>query len=171
MLKTVVHQFFLCFFLTQQDGSGTITIKEFEKGFHVETTKALFEALGLKAEDAWTLFRSLDKDGGKKPNRHHHFSCPGQQLQIYKRTRQGISWLFLAFVRSLVSFGNRPVGQDGDHRIGETEFVQGCINTRGPARQVDLRSQAQQNRRLEQRDVDGVFSSDKIELGKHHSIS
>ena len=47
----------------QQDGSGTITIKEFEKGFHVETTKALFEALGLKAEDAWTLFRSLDKDG------------------------------------------------------------------------------------------------------------
>lgn len=51
-------------FLTQQDGSGTITIKEFEKGFHVETTKALFEALGLKAEDAWTLFRSLDKDGG-----------------------------------------------------------------------------------------------------------
>jgi len=45
-----------------QDGSGTITIKEFEKGFQVETTSALFEALGLKAEDAWTLFRSLDKD-------------------------------------------------------------------------------------------------------------
>lgn len=84
------------FRLMDKDGSGTITIKEFEKGFHVETTKALFEALGLKAEDAWTLFRSLDKDG--------------------------------------------------DHRIGETEFVHGCINTRGPARQVDLRRQAQQNR-------------------------
>eukprot|EP00435_Cladocopium_sp_Y103_P075318 s182_g56.t1 len=79
------------FRLMDKDGSGTITIKEFEKGFHVETTKALFEALGLKAEDAWTLFRSLDKDG------------------------------------------------DGDHRIGETEFVQGCINTRGPARQVRSR--------------------------------
>lgn len=84
------------FHLMDKDGSGTITIKEFEKGFHVETTKALFEALGLKAEDAWTLFRSLDKDG--------------------------------------------------DHRIGETEFVHGCINIRGPARQVDLRRQAQQNR-------------------------
>lgn len=46
----------------RQDGSGTITIKEFERGFHVQTTKALFEALGLKAEDAWTLFRSLDKE-------------------------------------------------------------------------------------------------------------
>jgi len=84
------------FRLMDKDGSGTITIKEFEKGFQVETTSALFEALGLKAEDAWTLFRSLDKDG--------------------------------------------------DHRIGESEFVQGCINIRGPARQVDLRRQAQRTR-------------------------
>jgi len=79
-----------------KDGSGTITIKEFEKGFQVETTSALFEALGLKAEDAWTLFRSLDKDG--------------------------------------------------DHRVGESEFVEGCIHIRGPARQVDLRRQAQRTR-------------------------
>ncbi len=58
----VVFRCFQCLRIVFQDGSGTITIKEFEKGFQVETTKALFEALGLKAEDAWTLFRSLDKD-------------------------------------------------------------------------------------------------------------
>ncbi|CAE7486069.1 CAC [Symbiodinium natans] len=45
------------------DGSGMITIKEFEQGFKVESTKAWFEALGIKAEDAWTIFRSLDRDG------------------------------------------------------------------------------------------------------------
>lgn len=90
------HAFADLFHLMDKDGSGTITIKEFEKGFHVDTTKALFEALGLKAEDAWTLFRSLDKDG--------------------------------------------------DHRVGEHEFVQGCIHIRGPARQVDLRRQAQRTR-------------------------
>ncbi|CAJ1419502.1 unnamed protein product [Effrenium voratum] len=79
-----------------KDGSGTITIREFENQFHVQNTKALFEALGLKAEDAWTLFRSLDKDG--------------------------------------------------DHCIGEAEFVEGCIHVRGPAREVDLLRQSQRTR-------------------------
>ena len=96
MLKTVVHQEF---FLTQQDGSGTITIKEFEKGFHVETTKALFEALGLKAEDAWTLFRSLDKDGGH--NKHHHFHAnPASNYRYIKEPgRESLGCFWPLFVR------------------------------------------------------------------------
>ena len=105
--------------MISQAGSGTITIKEFEKGFHVDTTKALFEALGLKAEDAWTLFRSLDKDG---------------------RNRLGFTELLTCDDRQFAA------RQDGDHRVGEHEFVQGCIHIRGPARQVDLRRQAQRTR-------------------------
>lgn len=100
MLKTVVHQFFLCFFLTQQDGSGTITIKEFEKGFHVETTKALFEALGLKAEDAWTLFRSLDKDGGKNPTGTTIFHAPASNYRYIKEPgRESLGCFWPLFVR------------------------------------------------------------------------
>ena len=31
--------------------------------------------------------------------------------------------------------------EDGDHRIGVGEFVEGCIHIRGPAREVDLMRQ------------------------------
>lgn len=81
-----------------QDGSGTITIKEFEKGFQVETTKALFEALGLKAEDAWTLFRSLDKD--REPQ---GYGTRGQYGRIYVRNGQTIFFI-VPFVNFLEEF-------------------------------------------------------------------
>lgn len=89
-IRTVFGELFQ---MMDHDESGMITIKEFEHGFKVESTRAWFEALGIKAEDAWTIFRSLDRDG--------------------------------------------------DHRIGISEFVEGCINIRGPAREVDLMRQSQ----------------------------
>lgn len=89
-IRTVFCELFQ---MMDHDESGMITIKEFEHGFKVESTRAWFEALGIKAEDAWTIFRSLDRDG--------------------------------------------------DHRIGISEFVEGCINIRGPAREVDLMRQSQ----------------------------
>eukprot|EP00913_Durusdinium_trenchii_P018270 g17165.t1 len=81
------HAFADLFHLMDKDGSGTITIKEFEKGFHVDTTKALFEALGLKAEDAWTLFRSLDKDGRNRLGFTELLTCdPPKQGKITERS-------------------------------------------------------------------------------------
>eukprot|EP00931_Biecheleriopsis_adriatica_P031228 TRINITY_DN18338_c0_g2_i1.p1 TRINITY_DN18338_c0_g2~~TRINITY_DN18338_c0_g2_i1.p1 ORF type:complete len:633 (+),score=77.52 TRINITY_DN18338_c0_g2_i1:198-1901(+) len=45
------------------DGSGTITIKEFENHFQSKPVQALFSALDLDASDAWALFHVLDQDG------------------------------------------------------------------------------------------------------------
>ncbi|CAE7720451.1 CACNA1B [Symbiodinium pilosum] len=54
---------FLQLFKQIDDGSGRITLLEFENRFQDESVKALFEALELGATDAWTLFQMLDKDG------------------------------------------------------------------------------------------------------------
>lgn len=51
-----------------KDRQGTLDIHQFENSFHVESVRSCFEALGIKAADAWTIFRSLDKDGVA---RHH----------------------------------------------------------------------------------------------------
>eukprot|EP00931_Biecheleriopsis_adriatica_P019446 TRINITY_DN13246_c0_g1_i2.p1 TRINITY_DN13246_c0_g1~~TRINITY_DN13246_c0_g1_i2.p1 ORF type:complete len:604 (+),score=128.85 TRINITY_DN13246_c0_g1_i2:23-1834(+) len=48
------------------DGSGQITIDEFEEHFDDQAVRTLFEALELGAADAWTLFRSLDQDGNHR---------------------------------------------------------------------------------------------------------
>lgn len=45
------------------DGTGRITLLEFEARFEQESLRAVFEALELGAEDAWTLFQILDSDG------------------------------------------------------------------------------------------------------------
>lgn len=44
-------------------GLGQITISEFETMFEDEAMQAFFEAIEIKAVDAWTLFDSLDVDG------------------------------------------------------------------------------------------------------------
>eukprot|EP00930_Biecheleria_cincta_P045276 TRINITY_DN31208_c0_g1_i2.p2 TRINITY_DN31208_c0_g1~~TRINITY_DN31208_c0_g1_i2.p2 ORF type:complete len:141 (+),score=27.64 TRINITY_DN31208_c0_g1_i2:586-1008(+) len=44
------------------DGSGCITISEFESHFEDQAVQAFFLALDLEAADAWTLFRCLDQD-------------------------------------------------------------------------------------------------------------
>lgn len=45
------------------DGSGRITILEFEEHFEDEAFKCLLHSLELEVEDAWTLFMMLDQDG------------------------------------------------------------------------------------------------------------
>lgn len=45
------------------DGSGQITITEFERMFDDESMKAFFSAIEINAVDAWTLFDVLDVDG------------------------------------------------------------------------------------------------------------
>ncbi|CAJ1344633.1 unnamed protein product [Effrenium voratum] len=45
------------------DGTGQVTLVEFENRFEEESVRALFEALELGASDAWTLFQILDADG------------------------------------------------------------------------------------------------------------
>eukprot|EP00930_Biecheleria_cincta_P015297 TRINITY_DN12805_c0_g1_i2.p1 TRINITY_DN12805_c0_g1~~TRINITY_DN12805_c0_g1_i2.p1 ORF type:complete len:604 (-),score=90.82 TRINITY_DN12805_c0_g1_i2:30-1790(-) len=49
-----------------QDGSGEITLIEFEEHFNDEGTRVIFDALELGAMDAWTLFCSLDTDGNHR---------------------------------------------------------------------------------------------------------
>ena len=46
-----------------EDGSGRITISEFEAHFEDGAVKALLHALELEVTDAWTLFMMLDQDG------------------------------------------------------------------------------------------------------------
>lgn len=46
-----------------EDGSGKITIGEFEGHFEDEAVKFLLHGLELEVEDAWTLFNLLDQDG------------------------------------------------------------------------------------------------------------
>lgn len=45
------------------DGSGTITIRELERHLADPEIRQLFESLEIDTEDAWTLFKLLDKDG------------------------------------------------------------------------------------------------------------
>ncbi|CAJ1369090.1 unnamed protein product [Effrenium voratum] len=80
-----------------KDRQGTLDIHQFENSFHVESVRSCFEALGIKAADAWTIFRSLDKDG--------------------------------------------------DLCVAGDEFINGCINVRGPAREVDLLRQSAKTRK------------------------
>ena len=71
------------------DGTGQITLNEFESHFQDASLAALFEALDLHSSDAWSLFQSLDSDGdhmidldefldpcAEMPQRHfRHFRC------------------------------------------------------------------------------------------------
>lgn len=45
------------------DGTGYITLSEFEEHFEEEAVRALFAMLGLDSADAWSLFSALDSDG------------------------------------------------------------------------------------------------------------
>lgn len=45
------------------DGTGHITLNEFERHFNDASLAALFEALDLPSTDAWSLFQTLDADG------------------------------------------------------------------------------------------------------------
>eukprot|EP00439_Symbiodinium_sp_Y106_P050338 s2489_g6.t1 len=91
---------------------------EFEHGFKVESTRAWFEALGIKAEDAWTIFRSLDRDAC--------LCCV--LLGVQCKAADG--------VYAAVEVSRAALAVD-------FEFVEGCINIRGPAREVDLMRQSQ----------------------------
>merc|ERR1711972_526709 len=42
------------------DGSGTITLTEFDSMLADESTHAVFESLGINIYDGWTLFKLLD---------------------------------------------------------------------------------------------------------------
>eukprot|EP00931_Biecheleriopsis_adriatica_P033460 TRINITY_DN19418_c0_g1_i1.p1 TRINITY_DN19418_c0_g1~~TRINITY_DN19418_c0_g1_i1.p1 ORF type:complete len:133 (+),score=31.59 TRINITY_DN19418_c0_g1_i1:147-545(+) len=44
------------------DDSGRITIQEFEEHFHDQAVQSFLEAVDVQVDDAWTLFRILDKD-------------------------------------------------------------------------------------------------------------
>eukprot|EP00931_Biecheleriopsis_adriatica_P102912 TRINITY_DN77815_c0_g1_i1.p1 TRINITY_DN77815_c0_g1~~TRINITY_DN77815_c0_g1_i1.p1 ORF type:complete len:654 (+),score=136.59 TRINITY_DN77815_c0_g1_i1:34-1962(+) len=46
-----------------EDGSGRITISEFEDHFQDEAVRCLLHSLELEVGDAWTLFMMLDQDG------------------------------------------------------------------------------------------------------------
>jgi len=46
------------------DGSGRITIDEFERVMGDDSTRAILKALELDTSDVWTLFRLIDTDGG-----------------------------------------------------------------------------------------------------------
>eukprot|EP00928_Gymnodinium_smaydae_P056338 TRINITY_DN39731_c0_g1_i1.p1 TRINITY_DN39731_c0_g1~~TRINITY_DN39731_c0_g1_i1.p1 ORF type:complete len:544 (-),score=67.08 TRINITY_DN39731_c0_g1_i1:234-1865(-) len=49
-----------------EDGSGAVSIREFEHHFNDPAVKHLFAALGLAPSDAWSLFVALDVDGDNK---------------------------------------------------------------------------------------------------------
>jgi hypothetical protein len=49
-----------------EDGSGCITLGELEKYMENEHLKDVFETLDVRMEDAWTLFKLLDIDGGNE---------------------------------------------------------------------------------------------------------
>lgn len=51
------------FQVVDSDGSGFITIQEFEECLEFENVRAYFSALSLDVEDAWMLFKLLDTDG------------------------------------------------------------------------------------------------------------
>eukprot|EP00930_Biecheleria_cincta_P036026 TRINITY_DN24735_c0_g1_i1.p1 TRINITY_DN24735_c0_g1~~TRINITY_DN24735_c0_g1_i1.p1 ORF type:complete len:632 (-),score=105.98 TRINITY_DN24735_c0_g1_i1:97-1935(-) len=53
------------FLSIDDDGSGAITITEFEAHFDDLEVRNLFEALGLDAADAWSLFVALDADNDR----------------------------------------------------------------------------------------------------------
>lgn len=46
------------------DGSGFITMKEFEEHLQKGTIEAVFSSLSIDTDDAWTLFQLLDDDKG-----------------------------------------------------------------------------------------------------------
>jgi len=61
--KEMFKERLLQLFKQFDDGSGQITLDEFETRLQDESVQALFEALDVGVTDAWTLFQMLDSDG------------------------------------------------------------------------------------------------------------
>ena len=61
--KGAIKKKLLELFSRVDDGTGRISLLEFENRFQDESVKAVFESLDLGTTDAWTLFQILDSDG------------------------------------------------------------------------------------------------------------
>eukprot|EP00747_Dinoflagellata_sp_TGD_P097617 gnl/TRDRNA2_/TRDRNA2_167186_c2_seq1.p1 gnl/TRDRNA2_/TRDRNA2_167186_c2~~gnl/TRDRNA2_/TRDRNA2_167186_c2_seq1.p1 ORF type:complete len:171 (+),score=38.27 gnl/TRDRNA2_/TRDRNA2_167186_c2_seq1:104-616(+) len=48
------------------NGSGTITVNEFEEALEATDLQAYFSSMDIDVEDAWTLFKLLDSDGSHR---------------------------------------------------------------------------------------------------------
>eukprot|EP00435_Cladocopium_sp_Y103_P041685 s3347_g11.t1 len=151
-----VEMFMSIFHMLQQDrgrrASGNITFMEFEQLFDREQIRTFFQALDVEAKDAWTLFKLMDVSGLGNRNRNRRETvekpCCGQEkrgLLELLLCSSVVSRIALELPETLKKLGN------GD--LDASEFVDGCMRLKGPARSIDVSLLLQEQRRMRKKIV------------------
>eukprot|EP00930_Biecheleria_cincta_P045398 TRINITY_DN31298_c0_g1_i1.p1 TRINITY_DN31298_c0_g1~~TRINITY_DN31298_c0_g1_i1.p1 ORF type:complete len:723 (-),score=94.30 TRINITY_DN31298_c0_g1_i1:122-2191(-) len=128
MLMDLFHQI-------DEDGSGKITISEFEGHFQDEAVKFLLHGLELEVEDAWTLFNLLDQDGD-------HDIDAGEFLDGCMHLKGNAKALEVAKLKRKTEAGIKSImtsleGLEADHKRTTSELtraiqhVSALVQTRG----------------------------------------
>lgn len=96
--QTYVHKardlFAAMFRRIDGDGSGHISLQEFEEHMSDKTVEAFFALLGLDTTDAWTLFKLMDADGSGVIDANEfvrgclQLKGPARSLDLAKLTRE-----------------------------------------------------------------------------------